>query len=87
MRYLQTKLTQMDIMYSYINRYIYTYSPYTLQVETIIDGHIISLGERVVNVTYLTKPIHGSKCYTQTYGTEVVILLHINVSSKLEVFP
>ena len=54
-----------------------------MKVETIIVGQIISHGERVVNVTYLTKLRHGSKWYTQTYGTEVVILLHIIVHPKL----
>ena len=54
-----------------------------MQVETIIYGQIISHGERVVNVTYLTKLRHGSKWYTQTDGTEVVILLHIIVHPKL----
>ena len=72
-----------DGYYVYIYIYIYTSSPHKMQVETIIDGQIISHGERVVNVTCLTKPRHGSKCYTQTYGTEVVILLHIIVHPKL----
>ena len=54
-----------------------------MQVETIIYGQLISHGERVINVTYLTKLRHGSKWYTQTYGTEVVILLHIIVHPKL----
>ena len=58
-----------------------------MQVENIIEGHIIIHGERFVNVTYLTKLRHGSKWYTQTYGTEVVILLHIIVHPKLEVSP
>ena len=73
----------MDIMYIYI----YTSSPYTMQVETIIYGKIISHGERVINVTYLKKLRHGSKWYTQTDVTEVVILLQINFHPKLEVPP
>ena len=59
------KIIQMDIIYIYL----YTYSPYTMQVETIIDWYIISSGERVVNLNYLTKLRLGSKCYTQTDGT------------------
>ena len=35
----------------YVYIYIYTSSPHKMQVETIIDGQIISHGERVVNVT------------------------------------
>ena len=54
-----------------------------MQVENIIDGYIISSGEIFVTVTYQKKLIHGSKWYTQTHGTEVVILLHIIVHSKL----
>ena len=53
-----------------------------MQVETIIDGQIISHVERVLNVTYLKKLRHGSKWYTQTDGTEVVILLQIIVNPK-----
>ena len=58
-----------------------------MQVETIIYGQITSHGESVINVTYLTKLRHVSKLYTQTDGTEVVILLHIIVHPKLEVSP
>ena len=57
--------------------YIYIY---------IIDGHIISSLDRVLNVTYLTILIHGSKWYTQTYGTEVAISLCIIVHPKLKYF-
>ena len=58
-----------------------------MQVETIIYGQIISHGERVINVTYLKKLRHGSKWYTRTDVTEVVIILHIIVHPNLEVSP
>ena len=58
-----------------------------MQVENIIDGYIISSGEIFVTVTYQKKLINGSKWYTQTDGTEVVILLHIIVHPELEVSP
>ena len=67
--------------------YIYTSITYKMQVETIIYGQIISHGERVINLTYLTKLRHGSKWYTQIDGTEVVIILHIIVHPKLQVSP
>ena len=74
-----------DGYYGYI--YIYTSIQYTMQVLTIIYGQIMSNGERVINVTYLTKLRHGSTWYTQTDGTEVFILLYIIVHPKLEVSP
>ena len=71
----------------YVYIYIYTLSPYTMQVDTIIYGQIISHGERVINVTYLKKLRNGSTWCTQTDVTEVVIILHIIVHPKLEVSP
>ena len=45
-------LTDGNYAYGYyIYIYIYTSIPHKMQVETIIDGQIISHGERVVNVT------------------------------------
>ena len=35
----------------YVYIYIYTSSPYTMQVLTIIYGNIMSNGERVIHVT------------------------------------
>ena len=62
------------------------FSTYTIQVETNIIGNIISSGERVMNSTYLTKLIHGSKRYAQTYRTEVDIQLRTIFHQKLKVF-
>ena len=56
-----------------------------MQVETIIYGQIISNRKRVIDVTHLKKLRHGSKWYTKTDVTDVVILLHIIVHPKLEV--
>ena len=53
-----------DVNYAYgyyIYIYIYIYIPHTMKVENIIYGQIISQGERIVNITYLTKLRHGSK--------------------------
>ena len=60
--------------------------PYTIQVENIISGNILSSGERVVNATYPTKMIHGSKWCTNTDYIEFSIPLCIIVNPKLKVF-
>ena len=56
-----------------------------MQVKTIIDGHILSSGRRVMNVNYFTKQRLWSKWYKQTDGTDVFTLLKTFAHSKLEV--
>ena len=48
-----------------------------MQVENIIDVHIISYVKMVGNAAYPIKLRHISKWYKQTYDTEFVIPLHI----------
>ena len=57
-----------------------------MQYETIIYGKVILPGERVVDLTYLTKLRHGSNWYAETDITNVFIPLSIIIHQKLKLF-
>ena len=57
-----------------------------MQYKSILYGHIIMYFERIVNETYSTKMIIGSKSYSQTDSAENIIPLNNIFCPLLKVF-